>query len=156
MKTTSQPGMKKTRAAWSTKLRPDMQAEVVPDPKTGGRLLLPTPMLIVEEMKAVPAGELVSVPELRQRLARRFEADSACPLMTGIFYNIIAGATEESLAAGNPALAPYWRIVPPNGTLSPKTPAGPEVQARHLEAEGHPVIQRKEKWIVADFKAHRA
>ena len=152
MKTPARPGMKKTRAPWSTKLRPDMRPAVVPDAKTGGRLLLPTPMLIVEEMNAIPEGDLVSVPELRLRLARRFDADGACPLMTGIFYNIIAGAAEEDAATGTGVLAPYWRVVPANGSLSPKTPAGPEVQARHLEAEGHRLELRRGKWVVADFK----
>jgi alkylated DNA nucleotide flippase Atl1 len=64
-------------------------------------------------------------------------ADLTCPLTTGIFLNIIAGATEEALAEGRSALAPYWRVVDERGGLPPKFPPGRERQAEHLRAEGH-------------------
>ena len=119
-------------------------------------MLLPTPMLVAEEIAGIPKGSLLTIPELRLRLARRFQADITCPLMTGIFYNIVAGTAEEQLAAGQPALAPYWRVILDDGTLSPKTPAGPEQQAQRLRQEGHSVIPRRAKLLVEAHKEHLA
>jgi alkylated DNA nucleotide flippase Atl1 len=60
-------------------------------------------------------------------------------MTTGIFLNILAGATEEALAEGLPAVAPYWRVVDDRGGLPPKFPPGRARQAAHLRAEGHAV-----------------
>lgn len=69
--------MKRGHTPFSTKLRPEMKAEVVDDPKGRGRMLLPPPMLAAGEMKAIPTGSLLTVSQLRLRLARRFRADLA-------------------------------------------------------------------------------
>lgn len=156
MKPNPKPGMKRSRTPWTTKLRPEMTPVVATDPKGRGKMLLPTPLLVAEEISAVPRGELLTVPELRLRLARRFDAEFTCPLMTGIFFNIIAGAAEEQMAAGEPPLAPYWRVVLDDGTLSPKTPAGPEKQAEHLRQEEHAVGLRGTKLQVSGFTRRTA
>ncbi len=153
-KTSPKPGMKRSRTPWSAKLRPDMEPVVIEDPKGRGLMLLPTPGLVVEEIGKVPLGGLLTVPALRLRLARRFGAEMTCPLMTGIFYNIIVGATEERVAEGKPPLAPWWRVILENGTLSPKTPAGPEVQAAKLRQEGHDLTLRRLKLHVVDYQNH--
>ncbi|NUM56624.1 MAG: MGMT family protein [Candidatus Hydrogenedentes bacterium] len=149
-------GMKQSRVPWANKLRPDMKPVVGDDPKGRGRMLIPTPMLVANEMKRVRKGRTITVSELRDRLARQFGADFTCPLVTGIFYNIIAGAAEESIAAGKKPLAPYWRIIRDDGSLSPKTPFGPERQAEHLRNEGHCIADEADKFIVALRQAHDA
>jgi hypothetical protein len=154
MKTKTKPGMKRSRASWAAKLRPEMQPALVTDPKGRGRMLLPTPSLVAQEIAMIPGGALLTMPALRLRLAQRFQADVTCPLMTGIFFNIVAGAAEEQLAAGQPALAPYWRVILEDGTLSPKTPAGPEQQAERLRLEGHAVGLRRAKLQVRDHQRH--
>ena len=152
MKKAENPGMKRSRTPWSAKLRPEMESAVVPDPKTGGTLFLPTPLIVAEAISQVERGELVDVPSLRNELAARHGADSACPLMTGIFFNIIAGASEERIAAGETPLAPWWRIVPANGILSEKTPCGPARQAEHLRDEGHAIERKGEKYRITGFR----
>ena len=144
--------MKTSRKPWRSKLRPEMQPELGTDSKGRGLMLFPTPMLVAEEMGKIPKGQLMTISEFRNRMARRFKADLSCPLMSGIFYNLVAGATEEDLAEGKPPLAPYWRVILDNGTLSPKTPFGPERQARHLQQEGHKVQPKKDKLEVAGFR----
>lgn len=156
MKSKAKPGMKRGRTSWTAKLRPDMKPFVAEDPKGRGLMLLPTPLLVAEEISTIPKGKLVTVPELRLRLARRFHANLTCPLMTGIFYNLIAGVTEEQLAEGKPCLAPYWRVILDNGTLSPKTPSGPEQQAERLRHEGHTVSQHRSSLKVANYQQHLA
>lgn len=141
--------MKTSRTPWTAKLKPDMKPEVIPDAKGRGRMLLPTPLLVAEEIATLPEGTVISVSTLRLRLAKRFDADVTCPLMTGIFFNLVAGAAEERLAEGKAPLTPYWRVIRDDGSLSPKTPQGPEVQARHLQAEGHRVVEARGKWKVS-------
>ncbi len=156
MSSPAKPGMKRSRTPWTAKLRPGMEPEVAADPKGRGQMLFPTPALVAEEISTIPPGALRTVSALRLRMARRFQADLACPLMTGIFYNIIAGAAEEQLAAGQPPLAPYWRVILDDGTLSPKTPGGPEQQAERLRQEGHLISPRRTKLQVTDYQQHLA
>ena len=144
--------MKRSRTPWAAKLRPDMQTAVVTDPKGRGRMLLPTPLLVAKEISAIPPGQLRTVSQLREGLANHAGTELVCPLMTGIFFNIVAGAAEDDIAAGRTPLAPYWRVVRDDGSLSPKTPAGPERQAEHLRAEGHAITAGREKLAVASLQ----
>src|ERR1051325_5891257 len=94
---------------WRLKLRPEQLPKVVPDPR--GRMLVPTPLLVARALRRVPRGRLITPGLLRARLARQSGADFTSPMTTGIFLSIVAGATEEALAEGRPAVAPYWRDV---------------------------------------------
>lgn len=127
----------RSRTPWSLKLHPEQLPMVVPDRR--GRMLVPTPLLVARALRRVPSGRLITAAQLRTRLARRAGAEFTCPMTTGIFLNIIAGATEEALADGRPPLAPYWRVVDERGGLPPKFPPGQARQAAHLRAEGHRV-----------------
>lgn len=144
--------MKHTRTPWVQKLRPDLEPKVVRDPRGGGRLLVPTPLVVALELRKVRAGRLITPDALRARLARRHDADLTCPLTTGIFLNILAGAAEEQIAAGKRPVAPYWRVVDGRGRLSEKTPPGPARQAEHLKREGHSVRRVSERWCVVGFE----
>ena len=146
--------MKRGKTPFVTKLRPELRAELAPDRKGRGMMLLPTPMLVAQEIAAVPEGSLTTMSALRTSLAHRHGADLTCPLMTGIFYSLIAGAAEERLIEGAPPVAPYWRVVLDDGTLSPKTPDGPERQAEHLRREGHTVEPKGSKLLLPDFRTH--
>jgi hypothetical protein len=148
-------GMKHSRTPWAEKLRPEMRPKVVPDPRQRGQMLVPTPLIVAEEIKTVPHGALITFRELRSRLASRFAADFTCPLTTGIFFNILAGMVEEEAASGNAPMAPYWRVVGEDGTLSLKTPFGPELQAARLKTEGHSIARVKGAWLVKDYAPRR-
>lgn len=125
----------RSRTPWKLKLHPEQRPKVIPDPR--GALLVPTPFLVARALRRVPAGRLITPAQLRHRLARAAGADLTCPMTTGIFLSIIAGATEEAIAEGKPPLAPYWRVVDERGGLPPKFPPGPRRQAAHLRQEGH-------------------
>jgi hypothetical protein len=133
--------MMRTRTSWIPKLRPEQEPKLVKDPHGTGRMLVPTPLLVAEEVRRVRRGRLVTSRDLRERLAARTGADVTCPMTTGIFLSIIAGAAEEQLAAGKRPVAPYWRVVGDNGRLNPKWPPGPERQAERLRREGHRVTR---------------
>jgi len=127
----------RSRTPWSTKLHPACEAHIVAERR--GRMLIPTPLLVAAELRRVPRTRLITPALLRNRLARRAGADLTCPMTTGIFLNILAGAAEEAIAEGRRPVAPYWRVVDDAGRLPPKFPPGRERQAEHLRSEGHRV-----------------
>jgi hypothetical protein len=120
----------------------------------GRRILVPTPKLVDEYVRTVPARRLVTVGQIRRRLAEPFQADSTCPLTTGIFLRIISEAAEEDRQAGANPITPYWRVVKDDGSLNPKFPGGVEAQAQRLREEGHAILTGKGKKPprVADFE----
>ena len=154
--------MVRTRKTWREKLENPVaglpKVCEVPDKwvKTmgGRRILVPTPMMVDEVVRTVPARKLVTVGQIRRRLAEPFKADSTCPLTTGIFLRIISEAAEEDRQAGKKAITPYWRVIKDDGSLSPKFPGGVEAHAEKLKTEGHKVLPGKgnKPPHVADFE----
>lgn len=143
----------RSRTPWKLKLHPEQQPKIIRDAR--GAMLVPTPLLVARALRRVPSGRLITPAQLRTRLARAAGADLTCPMTTGIFLNIIAGAAEEALAEGRPALAPYWRVVDERGRLPPKFPPGPQRQAVHLRTEGHHVSRDYRVADVADALVRR-
>jgi hypothetical protein len=120
----------------------------------GRRVLVPTPLMADEEIRTVGRGRLISVGQIRQRLAGREKADSTCPLTLGIFLRIISEAAEEDRRNGRSPITPYWRVVKDDGALNPKFPGGVAAQAEQLRAEGHGITPGRGKQAprVADFQ----
>ncbi|MCA2991902.1 MGMT family protein [Gemmatimonas sp.] len=114
-----------------------------------GRMLIASPLAVQDELATVPAGRVITAPQLRARLARRFGADYTCPITTGIFLRIVAEAALEEARAGE---VPVWRVVSENGALLDKLPGGPERQAARLTAEGVAVVRRRSRWFVDDMQ----
>lgn len=141
---------KRAPLGWNAKLRPELAPRVVDDPRLGGRLLLPTPLLVGEAVAAVPRGQVVTVGQLRRTLAERFDADRTCPLMTGIFATILAGAVAEDLGQRRKPRWPIWRLVRDDGTLHPKWPLDTLFRATRLREEGARITHRRGHWAVID------
>jgi len=145
--------MARARKSWHEKLEKPVaglpKVVEVPDKwvKTmgGRRVLVPTPMMVDELVRTVPKRKLITVGQIRQRLAQPFQADSTCPLTTGIFLRISSEAAEEDRQAGKKQITPYWRVVMDDGSLNPKFPGGVEAHAEKLREEGHEVIPGKGK-----------
>jgi len=149
---TQRPGAraKGTRAGWEAKLRPELAPRVVEDRRRGGRLLLPTPLLVGEALAAIPPGRTMTMGQLRHALAARFDADATCPLMTGIFAAILAGAVCEDLGQRRKPRWPIWRLVRDDGTLHPKWPLDPLYRATLLRQEGVRLTRRNGHWAALD------
>ncbi|MCK5743418.1 MAG: hypothetical protein KAH30_01655, partial [Caldisericia bacterium] len=75
-----------------------------------GLLLIPTPMQVAELMRVPKKGQLLTANQIREYLASEHGADYTCPMVTGIFMNIVAGAVEENRSIGE-EIFPWWRIV---------------------------------------------
>ena len=96
-------------------------------------------------------GKLVTVNDIRAAPAKKHRATIACPITTGIFARIAAGAAEEAAERGEKSITPYWRTLKQGGVLNEKYPGGVEGQKKLLEKEGHRVEQRGKKFFVVDF-----
>ena len=145
-----------SRTSWREKLENPQDVKVVKVPPKmsrfgSGTMLIPTPKLIDEMIRKVPKGKLVTVSELRRKLARDFRTDVTCPLTTGIFVRIAAEAAEEDRANGKKRIAPYWRVIKDDGSMNPKFPGGPTRQSRYLRAEGFAVANKGKTPRVQDF-----
>ena len=117
-----------------------------------GTVVVPAPIEVDAVMKRVPRGKLITINEIRDVLAQRHGATIACPITTGIFAWIAAHAADEAAAAGKRRITPYWRTLKSGGELNPKYPGGIAELRRRLEAEGHRVIQKGQRFLVADYE----
>jgi len=117
-------------------------------PKT---MVIPSPAEVDEVMRRVPKGRLATINEIRACLAKKHGTDIACPMTTGIFAWIAAHAAEESRTEGQKSVTPYWRTLKTGGELNPKYPGGIPALKKLLAAEGHKVVKKGSKFIVADF-----
>jgi hypothetical protein len=146
--------MAKLKKSWREKLETDGKrnnlprvVEITPDMSQRwgtGTVVIPAPREVNEIMRSVPKGRLITINQIRARLAKKHSATIGCPITTGIFAGIAARAAEEDAAEGKKDITPYWRTLKVGGVLSEKFPGGVEAQAKKLRAEGHTIeLDRK-------------
>ena len=121
-----------------------------------GTIVLPAPWEVDELMRRVRRGRLTTINEIRAHLARRHGATIACPIVTGIYARIAAGAAGEAEAEGKTRVTPYWRTLKSNGELNEKYPGGLAAQRRRLEAEGVRVEARRRRLFVVEYQRRLA
>jgi len=149
------------RKSWQEKLADDKdlpRVEKITDKMSKrwgeGTFVIPAPREVDEIMREVPEGKLITINQIRQILAKKHNATIACPITTGIFAWIAAHAAEEARAEGKKNITPWWRTLKTGGILNEKYPGGIERQKELLEKEGHKIIQKGKKYVVADFEKH--
>ena len=147
------------KASWTEKLRDSRdlpKVETISEKMSKrwgtGAIVIPAPLEVDELMKKVPEGKLVTINQIREALAKKHKATIGCPMTTGIFAWVAANAAEEQKQKGAEDITPYWRTLKTGGVLNPKYPGGMEDLKKNLEAEGHTVIQKGKKYVVADYK----
>ena len=138
--------MVKTRKTWQEKLADskDFPRVVEITDKMSkrwgtGTIVIPAPREVDEIMRKVPTGKLITINQIRAKLAQRHGASIGCPMTTGIFANIAARAAEEAAEEGKENITPYWRTLKVGGVLNEKYPGGVEAQAARLREEGHTI-----------------
>jgi alkylated DNA nucleotide flippase Atl1 len=119
-----------------------------------GTVVIPKPMEVDEIMRKVPKGKLITINQIRATLAKRHGATIGCPICTGIFASIAARAAEEESAEGKKDITPYWRTLKAGGIINEKYPGGAEGQKKLLKKEGHKIIEKGKKCMVADFEKY--
>ncbi len=117
-----------------------------------GTVVIPAPIEVDAMMRKVPNGKLATINEIRAALAKKHKATIGCPMTTGIFAWIAANAAEEQRQEGKKDITPYWRTLKTGGVINEKYPGGVEGQKKLLEKEGHRLIQKGKKYVVADYE----
>jgi len=117
-----------------------------------GTVVIPAPSEVNEIMRKVPRGKITTINEIRVALAEKHGATIGCPITTGIFAWIAANAAEEQRQQGEKDTTPYWRTLKTGGEINEKYPGGVEAQKKLLEKEGHRVVQKRKKYVVADYE----
>jgi len=151
-------GQKKT--SWREKLHRTQFPKIVNIPDSWarrmghGKMVILTPLIIDQFINTIPKGKLCTINGIREKFAAIYNADTTCPLTTGIFVWISAGAAEEDKARGMKRITPYWRVVKEDGKLNPKYPGGVKQQARYLEDEGFKISKGKtnSSWRVDGYE----
>ena len=149
----------KTRKTWREKLADSKGLPKVAEVSGklskrwgAGIMVIPAPVEVDSLMKQVPKGRVVTINELRVALAARHQATFACPITTGIFSWIAAHAANEAAAEGARRVTPYWRTLKSGGELNPKYPGGIQVIAKKLKTEGHKIVRKGKRFVVADHQ----
>jgi alkylated DNA nucleotide flippase Atl1 len=123
-----------------------------------GTMIVPRPLDVEAAMRLPRKGQIITLGQIRARLARAARVDQCCPLTAGIFARLAAEAAEEDATAGKKRITPYWRTVRDDGRLNEKFPGGAQAQAAKLRREGVKVVHstRGPALRVADLESHLA
>lgn len=143
--------------SWREKMQMPKEPRIVVTKKkmvgveAGKKLLIPTPKLIESYIRKIPAGQFISVTQMREALAKKFKADATCPLTTGIFLRTVAeSALEKQQEERNKKdMTPFWRVIEPDSTMASKLSCGPAFIAAARNKE------RKLQSPLASSKPHR-
>jgi len=117
---------------WVEKRDRDKKHQVKINPKSfadmpaGIKMLIPTPKIVDDHVNQIPRGEFRTVKYFRKQMAGDYNADNACPLVTGISLRIVAEASYEKYKLGIKIknITPFWRVVDPGSKLASKLTCG--------------------------------
>jgi hypothetical protein len=65
---------------------------------------------------------------------------------------IAAHAAAEAEAEGRKRVTPFWRTLKSGGEVNPKYPGVVDAVAKRLRAEGHRIIQKGKRTLVAGYE----
>ena len=122
--------------------------------EVGDEVVLVNPREVVEIMRKVPEGKVMTIVEVCKQIAKEHGVKACCSLTTGIFIMTAANATEEAAKEGKKLNIPYWRTLKAGGFLNEKYPGGVEAQKRLLEKEGFKILQKGRKFVVNDYEKY--
>jgi len=122
--------------------------------EAGDDVVLVNPSEVVETMKQVPKGKLITIVEICKKIAKQHGVPACCTLTTGIFIMTAANATEEASKEGKSLDIPYWRTLKSDGFLNEKYPGGQEAHKKLLEREDFRGIARGKKYQVDDYEIY--
>lgn len=132
--------------SWTERLMAPARVEVKPAPisiagmKAGEIMLVPTPRLIDDFMRAIPRGSAVGVKDMRLSLARAHGAQVTCPIYTGYHLRTVAEAAHLELQGGASlgSITPFWRVIDARTPTTKKLSFGPGFVAERRLEEGLP------------------
>lgn len=150
------------KKTWHEKLNTNKKVKIVDIPDNWartighGKMVILTPLIINDYIKTIPKGRLTTINHIREKFAAEYDTDTTCPITTGIFVWISAGAAEEDRVNGVKNITPYWRVLKEGGKLNPKYPGGVKHHAQLLQKEGFEIEKGRTElsWKVKNYEAH--
>ena len=141
--------MPKTRTTWREKLEKWQEPMV-------HRFLFARPQDIEPLLHKVPKGKVVTIKQVREKLAKNFHTDAACTKAINSSIKLVAQEAEEDLKKEKGQVTPYWRVIKNDGGLNERLPGSTGVQATHLREEGHIIVadEGKRSPRVKDFEGY--
>jgi hypothetical protein len=109
--------------------------------KAGMTMLISSPSEIASYVSRIPHGETATIARLRTDLARRANADAACPVSTSIFLKVVAEVGLADMANGKSIadVVPFWRVIEPSSKLAAKLSCGRDGIEHLLSLDGYAV-----------------
>lgn len=101
--------------------------------KSGDEVVLVNPSEVIEVMKQVPKGKLVTIVEICKKISEHHGVKGCCSLTTGIFIMTAANAVEEATNEGKALDIPYWRTLKTDGFLNAKYPGVKRIRRNILK-----------------------
>ena len=129
------------KKSWSEKLKCDKSYLIkildkdFSDMKEGQNMLIATPKIIDKYIKKIPKGKEVNLKTLRKDLASEYNADTTCPITTGIFLRIVAEAAYEEFLQKKDT-TPFWRVIDHESKTGRKLACGIEFIKNRRIKEG--------------------
>ena len=120
--------------------------------EAGDPVVLVNPSEVVEVMKEVPEGKLITIVEICKMIAKKHGVKACCTLTTGIFIMTAANAVEEAAREGTNMHIPYWRTLKADGFLNEKYPGGAQAHKKLLEKEGFVIRQKGKSYFVSNYR----
>lgn len=100
----------------------------------GSLMLIPTPKMVDDYIKAIPAGQERTLQQMSSELAAKHGAVVTCPMCCGLFLRICAElANQEGLPT------PYWRMMPLGAPIRKKLSFGVAHADAMRAQEGLPI-----------------
>lgn len=117
-----------------------------------GTIVIPSPTEVQTVIRRIRPAHVASVEQIAQRIARDHGTTIGCTVTTGIFAWMVANAADESERAGADDVVPYWRVLKAGGELNLKYPGGLDNILSRLESEGHVVLHKRGRYVVAEHE----
>lgn len=128
-----------------------MSDKIEPIPKTmeaffgcSGDMVKPSTDTVKALVLQIPDGCVVTLDQLREKLAKNFSVQAACPASTTKALKYLSTQDE---------VVPYWRVIKKNGELLPQFPGSLEGHAELLEKDGFTIDRSGKKPKLADYLA---
>ena len=124
---------------------------IAPIPKTmekffgcSGKMLKPSLSTVKEIVKKVRKGKLVTIEQIREKLAKDFSVQTTCPASITKALEILSKEVKP---------INYWRVIKKNGELQARYPKGIEGHAMLLQNEGFTIDFKKKKPTIVDYES---
>ncbi len=130
--------------SWTDRLNAPAKVEIKPAPvniagmRKGEVMLVPTPKLVDDFIRAIPEGQHVDVVTMRKTLAVAHKAEVTCPIYTGYHLRTVAEAAHEALERGVSIddITPFWRVLDAKTPTTKRLTFGAGFVAEQRQREG--------------------